>query len=253
VGLLIDIDGTVLDAGHAIDGAAETIAWLRDRGVPFLFATNISRKPRSAIAESLRGTGLPVEEHEILSASFAAATHLRSEGIRRVQLLLPPLSTADFEGLELTEERPEAVVVGDMGSLWSFETLNTAFQNLRAGARLVAIHRNRYWKSEEGWALDAGAFVTGLEYAARVEAELIGKPSPGFFRMAAHLTGTEVGDLSIVGDDLESDIAGGRAAGLTTYLVKTGKFDESRLATTPPEQAPHHVIASIRSIPDCLG
>ena len=128
-----------------------------------------------------------------------------------------------------------------------------AFRCLHGGARLIAVHRNRFWKNEQGeWALDAGPFVAALEYAAETEAELVGKPAAGFFRAAAKLLGEDVSALAIVGDDLEADVGGGRAAGLETWLVRTGKFQPDRLAAVPTERAPHHVLDSIRDLPDRL-
>jgi len=252
MGILLDIDGTVLVAGKPVEGAADAIAELHRRGIPLLFATNISRQPRSDIARSLRQAGVDVREEEILSAAYAAAVMLRAEGVRRVQLLLPRAAQADWSGFEIVDEAPEAVVVGDLGREFDFDTLNGAFRSLHDGARLVAVHKNRCWRSPDGWTVDAGAFVAALEYAARVEAELIGKPSPGFFRMAAKLLGRAPETLAIVGDDVEVDVAGGRAAGLTTWLVRTGKFDAARVEALPAERAPHHVIDSLRDLPGKL-
>jgi ribonucleotide monophosphatase NagD (HAD superfamily) len=146
------------------------------------------------------------------------------------------------------------VVLGDMGREVTFDALNAAFRSLRRGARLVATHTNRFWKNDEGeWTLDAGAFVAALEYAAGVEAEVIGKPAQGFFRMAAAMLGERVEEMSIAGDDLEADILGGRVAGMTTYLVLTGKTDARQLADLPAEHRPHHVLESVRDLPDLLA
>jgi HAD superfamily hydrolase (TIGR01458 family) len=248
-GLLLDIDGTVLDSGRLIEGAGAAIATLRARRVPLLFATNTSRKSRAAVARSLRDVGLPVEDADVLSASAAAAVTLRARGVRKLCALLAPAALPDFDGFELVDEGAEAVVVGDMGAGLTYELLNTAFRCLLDGARLVATHRNRYWKADDGrFAIDAGAFIAALEYAAQVEAELVGKPAPGFFRAAADVLGLPAADLAIVGDDLEADIAGGRAAGLTTFAVRTGKFRDDDLAATPPDRTPHRVLDSVREV-----
>ena len=63
--------------------------------------------------------------------------------------------------------------------------LNAAFTSLRGGARLVAVHKNRFWLPEQGPTLDAGPFVAALEYAAETQAVLTGKPAPAFFQAAA--------------------------------------------------------------------
>jgi len=248
-GLLLDIDGTLLDSGRAIPGAAEAVAALRARGVPLLFATNTSRKSCAAIAESLRRAGIEAEDREILSASAAAAARLRADRASKVCALLAPAALPDWEGFELVNSGAEAVVVGDMGTAWTYELLNTAFGCLHEGARLVATHKNPWWKDDDGRrSLDAGPFVAALEYASGVEAELVGKPAPGFFRAAAELLGLPPEQLAIIGDDLDADVGGGRGAGLATFAVRTGKFRADRLAAIPAARAPHHVLDTVRNV-----
>jgi len=252
MGVLLDIDGTILDRGRLIAGAAQAIEALRERGVPLLFATNTSRKSRASVAESLREAGVPADDNDVLSAGYAAAVHLRTLGVRRVHLLLTPDAKRDWSEFDQTEDDPEAVVVGDMGSSFDFERMNRAFRCLHRGARLVAAQKNRFWRAPDGLTLDAGAFVAALEYAARTEAEVVGKPAVGFFRMATRLmTGAPEG-VTVVGDDLESDIAGGHAAGLRTCLVRTGKFDAEALAAVPDAKRPHDVIDSIAALPNLI-
>ncbi len=252
-GLLVDLDGTVYEAGLPVPGAAEAIGSLRDSGLPFLFTTNTSRMSRADVAKSLARMGLGVREEEILTAPVAAVEWLRSEGLRRVHPLIATPTHADFADFELTESAPEAVLVGDLGAGFTFARLNAAFRSLRAGARLVAIHRNRYWIPEEGPTLDAGPFVAALEYAAEVRATLVGKPSAEFFRMAARRLELPVEALAVVGDDPETDIRGGRRAGLATIQVRTGKFDPDRLSRAPEEERPDHVVDSLRDVPALLA
>jgi HAD superfamily hydrolase (TIGR01458 family) len=252
-GLLIDLDGTVYLGRELIPDSNEAIDRVRARGVPLLFTTNTSRMSRSDIALSLGSMGLRVDPSEIFSAPVAAARWLRDEGVRRIHLLVADSTREDFEGFEITDDRPDAVLVGDLGVDFTFERLNSAFRSLRAGARLVAIHRNRFWLTEQGPTLDAGPFVAGLEYASRQQATLVGKPSPAFFDAAASLLGVHRDRLAVVGDDLETDVRGGRAAGLMTIQVRTGKFDQALLDEAPPEQRPDHIIDSLADVPSLLG
>lgn len=251
-GFLIDLDGTVYQAERLIPGAAEAIEQLRARHVPVLFTTNTSRKSRRDILAFLAGLGFEAREEEVFSAPVAAAEWLAAEGVERVQLLVPESTHEDFHKFTITEERPEMVVVGDLGSEFTFDRLNSAFRALRAGARLVALHRNRFWLPAAGPTLDAGPFVAALEYGARVEATLVGKPSPAFFGTAAARTGLALDRLAVVGDDLESDIRGARAANLVAIQVRTGKFDAARNAEVPQDQRAHRVIDSIRDLPGIL-
>jgi len=252
-GLLIDLDGTVYEVERLVPGARKVTDWLRDRGIPFLFTTNTSRKSRRAVVESLAGLGLDTTPGEILTAPVAAARWLAEQGIRRVRLLLPESTEEDFADFKLTAHEPEAVVVGDIGRAFTFDVLNESFRCLRSGARLVAIHKNRFWITKDGETLDAGPFVAGLEYAARIESTLVGKPAPAFFQLAAGLLGVATAALAVVGDDLESDVRGARACGLTAIQVRTGKFDPDLRARTPPGQLPHHTIDSLADLPALLA
>jgi HAD superfamily hydrolase (TIGR01458 family) len=251
-GALLDIDGTILESERAVPGAADALRALKGKGLPVLFATNMSRKSRAAVAASLRNAGIDAQDREILSSVFAAATRLEEDGIRRVMPLLAPAALDDLRAFEITEDHPEAVLVGDMGSLISFDLLNRAFLNLRAGARLIAAQKNRFWKSERGIQIDAGAFVAALEFAADVTAEVVGKPAPAFFRAAASILAKNVERLVMVGDSLDADIAGGRAAGMKTVLVRTGLYDERKLQSTSPRERPDFVIDSVRDLPKLL-
>lgn len=251
-GLLIDLDGTVYQGRELIPGAAAAIERLRDAGMPLLFTTNTSRKSRRDIIASLSSMGLELRSEEVFSAPVAASEWLSEQGVRRIQLLLPESTHADFAGFEITSEGPEMVLVGDLGAGFTFERLNAAFRSLRAGAGLVAVHRNRFWLPENGPTLDAGPFVAALEYASRVEATLVGKPSAAFFRTAASRTGVAVERLAVVGDDLESDVAGARAAGLVSIQVRTGKFHASRHETLAQDERPHRVIDSLAELPALL-
>jgi ribonucleotide monophosphatase NagD (HAD superfamily) len=93
------------------------------------------------------------------------------------------------------------------------------------GAALLALHRNRYWHAgERGVLIDAGAFIVGLEYASGVTAEVMGKPSSGFYHLALSSLGLPAPEVLMVGDDLLNDGRGAAQAGCRTALVKTGKF-----------------------------
>ncbi|MES1245596.1 MAG: TIGR01458 family HAD-type hydrolase [Acidobacteriota bacterium] len=233
-GCLIDLDGTVYQEGAAIAGAAEAIEALRRFGTPFRFATNTTRLPRTALADRLCGLGIAAEPGEILSAPSAAASWLRAQGAKKVRLLLAQASWREFEGLKVDDETPEYVVVGDLGRDWAFDVLDSAFRNLMAGAELLAIQRNRYWRTEGRLSLDAGPFVAALEYASGKSATLLGKPSRAFYESAARELGLPPQQIAVIGDDLEGDVLGPKEIGMIGVAVRTGKYrpeDEERIRT----------------------
>ena len=248
-GVVLDLDGTVCEGGTAIAGAADVIDALRSEGLKVCFATNTTRHPRTTLVEQLHRLGIDASADDVMTAPTAAVTWLRQHGVSSVALHLPEATTVEFQEFMLDAPSPEAVVVGDLGEGWTFERLNLAFRQLLAGAELVAIQRNRYWKTADGLRLDAGPFVAALEYASGKEAVTAGKPSVAFFDAAARSLDLPKSTLVMVGDDVVSDVGGAALAGLRGILVRTGKFRPDDLERGIKANA---VIDSIADLPRAL-
>jgi HAD superfamily hydrolase (TIGR01458 family) len=248
---VIDLDGTLYVGNQAVPGAAAAVTALRTAGVPLCFATNTTRRPRSALVERLAAMGIEIDAAELHTAPVAASRWLAAEGVQRVSLLLAEATFEEFAGFEGDDRQPEAVVVGDLGEAWTFERLNRAFLALQAGARLVAIHKNRFWDPGCGPRLDAGPFVAALEYAAGCQAVLVGKPSAAFYRTAAASLGLPLEQVAAVGDNVENDVFGAQAAGCRGIAVRTGSFCQELLDGA--QRQPDVVLDSIADLPGWLG
>ncbi len=229
-GLLIDIDGVLLRGDEVIPGAHEAIASLRARGIPFRFMTNSTIYCRYTLLERLRSLGFPATIDELYTATYVASQHLRAQHARTYFPLLLPDAQLEFGDLEVEEEDPEFVVIGDMGASFNFSRLNRAFRAVLNGARLVALHKKRSWRTENGLFLDAGPFVVALEYAADVNALVVGKPSAAYFRMVLADLGLPAHRVAMIGDDIESDVRGAQMVGAQGWLVKSGRFRREDLA-----------------------
>ncbi len=249
-GLLLDLDGTVSEADHPLPGAPETIRELRDAGFALRFVTNTTRRPRRDVRLRLAAMGIDVADEELFTTPVAAAAWLDMRGVRRIAACLPEATLEDFAGFTIDEERPEAVVVGDLGRAWSFDRLNHAFRWLLAGAELVALQKNRYWKSAEGLVIDAGAWIAALEYASGKTARVVGKPSPEFFARAAASLGRDLAEVAMVGDDVANDVGGAQRAGARGILVRTGKFRQDELDRSGV--TPDLIIDSLADLPHHL-
>jgi phospholysine phosphohistidine inorganic pyrophosphate phosphatase len=239
--VLLDLEGTLFEAGRPVAGAAAALAALDRRGIPYRFVTNTTSRPRRVLAAELAAMDLPADPRLLFTAPDAGRALLLARGWTRAHLLV---------GIVPDDEAPDAIVLGDLGEETTFERLNRAFRMLLAGARLVTLARNRYYRGPDGLRLDQGPFAAALEYASGREAILAGKPSPEFFAAALAPLGVKPSEAAIVGDDAESDVAGGQAAGLRGVLVRTGKFRESDLAR--PGARPDAVIASAAELPRLL-
>jgi HAD superfamily hydrolase (TIGR01458 family) len=250
-GILIDVDGVLHVSGDPILGASAAVRRLRDNGHRLRFVTNATTRSRTQLAEFLRGMGIEVEDDEVQTAAGAAVHTLRG---KRVLALTMHALVADLTELELVGENAEAVLLGgadetpESNLVFSYMNLARAFAELEMGAALYCLHRNRWWQTKRGPLLDAGAFVAGLEYAAQVEATVLGKPSAAYFAAACEALDSDPEMTWMVGDDIEADIAGAQGLSMRTVLVRTGKFrpDEVEAVGTRPDG----IVSSIAQLPE---
>jgi len=252
--VLIDIDGVLTVSWKPLEGAVAALRRLRAARLPLALVTNTTSRTRASIAAALAGAGFAVTAADILTAPVIAAAHLSEHypGARCLLLNSGDISE-DLAGVALAgagDPDVEVVLVGGAGPEFSYQALNAAFGHLQRGARLVAMHRGLYWRTDEGLQLDSGAFVTGLEQAAGTTAEVVGKPAPAFFAAAlAHLDAVAAGTL-MVGDDIENDVLAAQRQGLTGVLVKTGKYLPRAHRTA--SGTPDYVLGSFASLPALL-
>jgi glycerol-1-phosphatase len=235
-GLIVDLDGVVWIGASAIPGSVAALGELRTRGVRLLFVTNDPRGSRAEYAAQLRGLGVEVEESEIVTSASALATLLGAEAPgRKAYVIGSPALKAELAGagLQLLEgdagRDAEVVAVGGHAG-FDYGELRIAGQAVRRGARLYATGRDAVFPMPDGPWPGTGAVLAAVEAAAGKEATVVGKPEPFIFDHARSLL-ADCRRVAIVGDNLDSDIAGGKAAGLPTILVLSGTATRADLAT----------------------
>ena len=247
------MDGVLHVSGTPIAGAAVAVRRLRDAGHRIRFVTNSTTKSRAQVADQMRSMGVELDDAELQTTGAVAARVLAG---KRVLALTMPGILDDLEGLQLVGMNVDAVLLGgadegeETGRVFSYLNLNRAFHELEAGADLYCLHKNRWWQTADGARLDAGAFVAGLEFAADIEATVLGKPSSAYFIAALEALDAEPELTWMVGDDLENDIVGAHKHGMKTLLVRTGKFrpDDVERSSVQPDG----IVSSIAQLPDWL-
>ena len=254
--ILLDIDGVLHVSGDPIPGAADAVRALRADGHQLRFVTNNTTRARAGLARELQAIGIELDDDEISTTPIAAGKLL--EGMRVLALTMSSVRKDLAAHVTLVEENAEAVLLGgadetvETGEVFAYENLNRAFAALRQGARLVCLHKNRWWRVGLTEArLDAGVYVAGLEYAAGVQAEVVGKPTAAYFESALDELGAQPADAIMVGDDVEADVGGAKAVGMRGVLVRTGKFEEETLNAADPH--PDAVVDSIAELPALLS
>ncbi len=251
-GLLVDLDGVLYVGDGALPGARDALQAVRDRGIVCRFLTNTTTKTAAEVVEKLAGLGFEIEPDEIVTPVIATKNFLESRkgGKPKLHLLVRESILPEFDGFPHDDEAPDYVIVGDIGAKWSYALLNTAFRQLMNGTELITMHKNKFFQTDDGLALDIGAFVAGLEYVTGQEARIVGKPSPDFFNLTRQSMELPPEKIAMIGDDIESDVGGGQNAGLLGILVKTGKYREDYVAESTIE--PDAVIDSFADLPGLL-
>jgi HAD superfamily hydrolase (TIGR01458 family) len=252
--VLIDIDGVLTVSWRPLPGAGEAYARLRDSGLATALLTNTTSRTRASIAATLNEAGFPVELDQVFTAPAIADAYLAEHypGARCVLLNSGDIAEdlVDVVLVADDEPDPDVVVLGGAGPEFGYAALDRVFGQLQRGARLVALHRNLYWRTDRGLQLDTGAFLAGLELAAGVEADVVGKPAALFFATALSSLGVTPGEALMVGDDIDADVLAAQHHGVTGVLVRTGKYRPEAHEAAPGD--PDHVLDSFADLPDLL-
>jgi HAD superfamily hydrolase (TIGR01458 family) len=251
--ILLDVDGVMHVSGQPIPGAAWAVNRLRADGHRLRFVTNNTTRSRAVLAGELRAMNVELDDDELQTTPRAAAGALAG---RRVLALTMPAIIEDLEGVHLVGESAEIVLIGgadegpETNNVFSYMNLARAFAELDAGADLYCLHKNPWWQTSRGPLLDSGAFVAGLEYAAGIEATVLGKPSPTYFLAALEAVDADPELTWMVGDDVETDIGGAQKHGMKTALVRTGKFRPD--AVEQSGIMPDAILSSVADLPEWL-
>ena len=251
-GFLIDLDGVLFTGDCAINGAQDAIALLKEHNLPFRFVSNATLRSRRTIAARLDAMGFDIPEHIIFTPPLAAVAYMKNAGKHRYHLLTARDVHCDFPPVPdaRSSSGVDYVIVGDAGEAFTYDSLNTAFRHLETGAELLALEKDRYWMAASGLSLSAGPFVAALEYASGKTATVLGKPAPAFFSLALQEMHIAPADAAMIGDDIATDIGGAQRIGMQGILVRTGKFREDVLRSSPV--IPTRIIDSIADIENVL-
>lgn len=245
--LIVDMDGVLWRGDTPMAGLDEFFAFLHEREIGFILATNNSSRLPEQYAEKLARFGVEVSPERILTSSQAAAAYLATvappgtrvyaigeEGVRRA---------LEERGFVLTDEGAAYVVVGwDRQLTWS--KLATAALLIYEGAAFIGTNPDPTYPVERGPVPGNGAQLAALQTATGVTPLVVGKPEPPMYEEAIRRMGARRETTAVIGDRLDTDIAGGVRLGLTTVLVLSGIATQADVAASPIK--PDLVCADIR-------
>jgi 4-nitrophenyl phosphatase len=227
-GFAFDLDGTIWAGPSLLPGAAGLISALRSSGLPVVFASNSSRHGSDLLARRLTALGIAAGAADVVTALDLVGDEI----LRRLGPVgVLPLGTEDLarvleasghEALPIDQwARARAVVVGN-DPAFDFDRLRAASRAVAAGAAFFAVNMDaRFPVAEDEFDPGCGALAEAVAVAAGVRPIAIGKPHRPLFEVTIGRLGCEPRRAAMVGDNLASDIAGGRAAGMFTIWIDT--------------------------------
>jgi 4-nitrophenyl phosphatase len=231
---IFDMDGVLWREDEPLPGLDALFDWLRESGTPYALATNNSSRTPAAYVAKLARLGVEgVPERAIITASTATAAHLRARypaGTRVFALGMDGLRVAlEDAGFDLLPadagpetSGPVAVVVAGIDFNLTYARLSAAAQYVRAGADFYGTNGDRTYPGPRGLVPGAGSLLAALVAATDRQPVVIGKPAAPMFEAALALLGAPASAALMVGDRLDTDIAGAKALGLRTALLFTG-------------------------------
>jgi len=251
-GLIVDLDGVVWLGDAPIEGAAEAIDILRSRGVRIVFVTNDPQSSSEEFANRLSAIDISTTEADVVTSAAATARFMASRDqapgpalVVGGAALRAEIEQAGFDVVAPARATEATVVVVGGYEGFDYAQLAAAAKAVRGGAALYATGRDAVFPTAKGPLPATGAILAAIEVAAGTTAMVVGKPEPFIFEIARDIL-SECRRVAVVGDHLESDIAGAKGAGLDAILVLTGTATVADLERAPTK--PDLVVPSIAAL-----
>ncbi|SUY85611.1 predicted sugar phosphatase of the HAD superfamily [Corynebacterium jeikeium] len=247
--LLADLDGTVFSGHTPIPGAAEGLV-----GRKVMYVTNNASRSPQQVAEHLNSMGFSAEADNVVTSAMAACDlgkrYISEAGIENPVAYVighdsfkQLVADAGFTVTETADDQPHIVFHGHSpDNNWA--RLSEGALAIRRGARYFASNLDTTLPSERGFLVGNGSMVAAVTSATGVTPESAGKPGPAMFEVAASRIGST--KPLAVGDRLDTDIAGGNAAGMDTLCTVTGVSTHTDIIDAPSSQRPTFIAGNLR-------
>ncbi|MEV4319602.1 HAD-IIA family hydrolase [Actinocrispum sp. NPDC049592] len=250
--LLIDLDGTVYRGGEPVQGAPEAVKAARENGTAVRFVTNNASRSSEDVAEHLTDLGIPAKPVEVSTSAQAAGTVLAERLKPGAEVLVVGTKAlADVVrgvGLKPVDEYGDSVsaVVQGLSRETNWRDLAEATLAIRSGALWVACNIDPTLPTERGELPGNGAMVGALRIATGQEPVVAGKPARPLMDEA--ITSADAERPLVVGDRLDTDIAGAVTAEVDALLVLSGVTEPADLLAAPAWLRPRYVAPDISSV-----
>lgn len=231
--VLIDFDGVIKLGNEIAPDAKNFFTFIEKECIPACILSNSTLRTSELMKNFLLEKGLQLNIPAF--TAFDVTLEYVKKHYSKVKVYCRDYLLNHFDGM-IDENKPEAVVIGDIGNRWNYETMNEIFNYVMNGTDIIAMHKNKFWQPEGKLILDSGAFITAIEFATGKQAIVIGKPSSLYFNTALEELGFSGNSKFIMlGDDIENDVLAAQNIGGTGILILTGKTKLSEIKEAKPD------------------
>ncbi len=251
--LILDMDGVIWRGGELLGDLPAIFKRLRDRGLGVMLATNNSTRTPAQYIERLSGCGVQLEPWQVINSSEATAQYLRGQfpagGAICVVGESGLVEALAAQGFQHNSDNALAVVVG-LDRQFSYEKVKRANHLIRNGALFLGTNPDRTFPTPQGQVPGAGVMLAAIEAACYAAPTIVGKPETFMYRAALERLGTTPAETLVVGDRLETDIAGAQKMGCPAALVLSGVTSRTQAEAWLP--APDLVIEDLTALVNLL-
>jgi 4-nitrophenyl phosphatase len=261
-GFMFDLDGTLILSDHklggytAIPGAAEALAALDERGIPWIAMTNGSAYPARVQAPRLRAVGIPVRDDRLFTPNSVAGQTMVERAYQRVLVLGTQGVVDALEELGVTCVLPGAAGAEEADCVYvawhpdcTMNHIHAACSRVLDGAAFLTASDVPFFATKAGRSFGYSCAINGA--IARVtghEPEPTGKPSALALRLVAEQLGIGERDVGVVGDDPVAEIQMARAGGAIGIAVASGSTSAAEWSAQPEDRTPHLVLDSVQDL-----
>lgn len=229
-GLILDMDGVLWKDDSPIGDLAGIFVGLRSRGLSVVLATNNATMTVEEYLAKLARFGVRLEPFQIVTSAHGTAATLLKDFPEKGPVYVigetgvtSAICEAGFSAItDPSDATPVLAVVVGLDRELSYDKLRRAMSHIRAGARFYGTNPDVTFPTPAGLVPGAGSILAALQCASGAEPIIIGKPSPFMFRLCAERMGLQMNEILVVGDRLETDVAGAQAVGARAGLVLSG-------------------------------
>ena len=232
------MDGVLWRGAQPLGDLTQRFEQIERLGWKTVLVTNNATRSVDFYLEKLRSFGVHLERWQVISSGEALAYYLDKALPKNATLYVIGeeglVSLLAHQGFIIGEENAQAVIVS-LDRQLTYDKLRRGNRLVRAGAALIATNPDPSIPAPDGLEPGAGAILAAMEAASGVQAVIAGKPNPQAYRLAMERLGTTPEETLVIGDRLETDIAGAQSLGCSTALVLSGVTSEEAASSWSPQ------------------